>query len=279
MALGAIGVYWAIGSWLVSPANQTVRAAPARLNAQPITVPSRSGATLAAWLLVPENPVGAIVLLHGVRANRGDMIPRASLLWHSGYVVLVADLQSHGESTGDKITYGHLEAADAESCLLYLRSRYPSLRIGGVGVSLGGAAFALSGDRGHPDALVLEAVFPSIAEATDNRIAMRVGVLSRALTPLMLVQLKARLGVGPESLRPIDSISQVNCPVLLLSGTADRHTTEAQTRALFAAAKDPKELWLVPGATHDDLYRFDPDGYAAHVVDFLDRNLAASVRP
>jgi fermentation-respiration switch protein FrsA (DUF1100 family) len=241
-------------------------------------LPSLSGASLAAWLLVPENPVGAVVLLHGVRANRGDMLPRAALLWRSGYVVLAPDLQAHGESTGDRITYGHREAADAESCLRYLRSQYPGLRVGGVGVSLGGAAFVLSGDRGHPDALVLEAVFPSLAEATDNRVAMRVGGLSRLLTPLFLLQLEPRLGVSPDKLRPVDSIGEVHCPILVVSGTADRHTTEAQTRALFAAARDPKELWLVPGATHDDLYRFDPEGYAAHVIDFLDRHLAA-VRP
>jgi alpha-beta hydrolase superfamily lysophospholipase len=263
----------------VAPANRKVRAAPARLNARSLVVPSRSGANLAAWLLVPEKPVGAVVLLHGVRANRGDMLPRAELIWRSGYVVLVPDLRSHGESTGDTITYGHLEAADAESCLLYLRNQYPSLRVGGVGVSLGGAAFVLSGDRGHPDALVLEAVFTSIAEATDNRIAMRVGGLSRVLTPLLLLQLKPRLGIGPDALRPIDSIANVRCPVLLVSGTADRHTTEAQTRALFAAASDPKGLWLVPGATHDDLYRFDPEGYARHVIDFLDRNLARPIGP
>ena len=67
--------------------------------------------------------------------------------------------------------------------------------------------------------------------------------------------------MGVDELRPVESIRQLPCPVLILSGTADRHTTEAQTRALFAAANDPKELWLVPGASHDDL-RFDETGYA-----------------
>jgi len=269
-----LGLYLAIGSVLVAPARRKVPDPPAYLHAQYLTLASPSGAQLAAWLLVPEVPVGAVALLHGVRANRFDMLPRAELLLRSGYVVLAPDLQAHGESTGDRITFGYLEARDAEASLLYLHEHFPGLHVGGVGVSLGGAALVLAGDRGHSEAVVLEAVFPTIAEATDNRLSMRVGVLSRVLTPLRLFQLKPRLGIDVDDLRPIESIRSMHCPVLVLAGTADHHTTEAQTRALFAAANDPKELWLVPGASHDDLLRFDAVGCARHVVGFLDRYLA-----
>jgi fermentation-respiration switch protein FrsA (DUF1100 family) len=202
------------------------------------------------------------------------MLSRAELLWRAGYVVLMPDLQAHGESTGERITFGYLEARDAEASLRYLRERFPRLRVGGVGVSLGGAALVLAGEAARSDADVLEAVFPTIAEATDNRLAMRVGSLSRVLTPLLLLQLKPTLGVSVDELRPVEAIRHLHCPVLILSGTADRHTTEAQTRALFAAANEPKELWLVPGASHDDLFSFDEAGYAAHVLGFLDRHLA-----
>jgi dienelactone hydrolase len=269
-----LGLYLVVGSILVAPAHKKVLPPPAYLHAQQLVLASRSGARLAAWLLVPEAPIGAVALLHGVRANRFDMLPRAELLWRSGYVVLVPDLQAHGESTGDRITFGYLESRDAEACLTYLREHFPDLRVGGVGVSLGGAALVLAGDSGKAEAVVLEAVFPTIVEATDNRLAMRVGALSRVLTPLLLLQLKPRLGIGVDDLRPIDSIKSLLSPILVLAGTADRHTTETQTRALFAAANDPKELWLVPGASHDDLLRFDAIGYASHVIGFLDRYLA-----
>lgn len=264
----------AAGSVLTAPAHQAVPAPPDFLRAQPVTLSSASGASLRAWLLVPDAPKGALALLHGVHANRWLMLPRAELLWRAGYVVLMPDLQAHGESSGDRITFGYLEAQDAHACLRYLREHFPGLRVGGVGVSLGGAALVLAGPAAGSEADVLEAVFPTLAEAIDNRLAMRVGALSRVLAPLLLWQLKPRIGVGVDELRPVESIRQLPCPVLILSGTADRHTTEAQTRALFAAANDPKELWLVPGASHDDLLRFDETGYAAHVLGFLDRHLA-----
>lgn len=197
------------------------------------------------------------------------MLSRAELLFDQGFVVLVPDLQAHGESTGERITFGFLEARDAEACVAHLKARFPGLPLGAIGVSMGGAALLMTGDRLHLQAAVIEAVYPTLAEAVDNRLAQRVGRLSGILSPLLLLQLRPRLGFGPEDLRPIDGVGKLGCPILVISGTADRHTTEAQTRALFAAARDPKALWLVPGAGHIDLLRYDSRGYREHVLRFL----------
>jgi uncharacterized protein len=77
------------------------------------------------------------------------------------------------------------------------------------------------------------------------------------------------VGISPSALRPIDRISQVRCPVFVISGAEDQHTTPAQIRALFAKAPDPKRLWLVPGAAHVDLDRFAGAEYERRVLGFL----------
>jgi len=233
-----------------------------------------SRAQLAAWLFVPPSPRAAVLVVHGIHADRSKMLGRAELLWRDGYAVLLPDLRAHGESSGSAITYGYLEARDAQVALQYLGGRFPELPLGAIGVSLGGAALALAEHDARAQAMVLEAVFPTITEALDNRLARRVGPLSRFLTPLLLLQLRPRLGVSQDDLRPIDSIRALGCPVLIVSGAADRYTTAEQTRALFTAASEPKEIWLVPGAAHVDLLRHDPEGYRLRVLGFLDRYLA-----
>lgn len=266
-------LYVAAGSVLVTPAHHKVAPPPSYLHAETLSLSSGSGARLASWLFVPEAPHGAVVVLHGIHACRTDMLSRAELLWRAGFVVLVPDLQGHGESTGDRITFGYLESKDAEACITYLRKRFPHLRVGVVGVSLGGASVVLASKKVSPDAMVLESVYPTIDEALDNRLAMRVGFLSRIITPLFLLQLKPRLGISSNDLRPIDALKNLKCPLLIASGTVDNHTTEAQTRALFAAANPPKELWMVPGAAHVDLLRYDPEGYNSHVLVFLEKHM------
>lgn len=268
-----VGASLGVGTILVARSSRRVPPPPAHLSAETVVLTSDSGERLAAWLFVPESPRAAVVVLHGVRANRADMLGRAELLRDAGFVVLTPDLQAHGESTGARITYGHRESRDVEAGVRYLRRRFPALRVGGVGVSLGGAALVLASPRVAIDAAVLEAVFPTITEALDNRIRARVGPLASLLTPILMLQVEPRLGVDADDLRPIDAIRSLHCPVLVISGARDVHTTEAQTHALFAAANPPKELWLVPGAAHVDLARYDPEGYEGRVIPFLERSL------
>jgi fermentation-respiration switch protein FrsA (DUF1100 family) len=116
---------------------------------------------------------------------------------------------------------------------------------------------------------VLESVYPTIEDATRERLRIRFGALGPPLSSLLLAQLRPRLGISPAALRPIDHISRVRCPVFMISGTADRHTPPDQARALFARAPDPKQLWLVPGAAHVDLERFAGAEHARRVLEFL----------
>jgi fermentation-respiration switch protein FrsA (DUF1100 family) len=168
-----------------------------------------------------------------------------------------------------------------------MHRRFPTLRVGALGVSLGGAAIALAGQRLRADAVVLESAYSTIETATQNRIAMRLGrTPARWLTPVLLLQLRPRIGIEPSALRPVGRIGTLRCPVLILSGDADRYTTADEAKALFSAAPSPKELWLVPNAVHEDLYRYDRAGYRRHVLSFLDHRLttrkaalAAEYRP
>jgi len=208
--------------------------------------------------------------MHGVRANRLSMVERARMFLGAGYSVLLFDFQAHGESPGKHITFGFLESLDAQAALDLVHKEFPGQPVMAVGTSLGGAAAILADPPLDLDALVLESVYPTVEQATENRMRIYLGPLGPPLAPLLLVQLKPRLGIDPSALRPIDRIGGVRCPVFVLSGLADEHTTPAETRALFARAPEPRQLWMVPGAAHVDLYGFAPEEYRRRVLAFLD---------
>ena len=213
------------------------------------------------------------MLLHGLRASRLSMLDRARMLDRLGYSIVMIDLQAHGESPGKLIAVGHLEKHDARAAVDFARQQHPGEPIAVIGVSLGGAAALLASPLGM-DALVLESVYPTIDKAIQNRVAAQIGALAPLPTALLMIQLNPRLGVAAAQLRPIDHLSDVDCPVFIVSGDADRHTTAAETKAMFAAAREPKELWLVEGAAHVDLYARDPKRYEERVAGFLAGSLS-----
>jgi fermentation-respiration switch protein FrsA (DUF1100 family) len=264
-----------VGSELVRPVNHPV-VKPANLDAQEIRLPG-DGHTIAAWWVDrgPGTPV--VVLLHGIRADRSSMLGRARVLLAHGYSVLMIDLQAHGDTPGDAITLGWRESADVSTALAWVRAEAPGRKLGVIGTSLGGASVLLKRNPAGFDAVVLEAVYPSISRAIENRIRLRLGVLAPVLTPLLLAQIPLRLHVSPSDLEPIRHVGELHAPLMVVAGSKDEHTTLPESLELFETAKGPKRLWVVSGASHQDFQRFDPPAYEKNVVGFLDRYLKTGV--
>src|SRR5262245_50520463 len=114
---------WIAGGILASPHRQPAGKIPSDLNGQEIKFSSGSGFTLNGWWAPKPNGKGTVILLHGVRANRLSMLDRARFLSKAGYGTLLFDLQSHGESTGQQITFGYLESRDAAAAVDFLRGK------------------------------------------------------------------------------------------------------------------------------------------------------------
>jgi hypothetical protein len=77
---------------------------------------------------------------------------------------------------------------------------------------------------------------------------MRVGPVASLTAPLLLLQMRPRIGVGASELRPMDQL-------------------------LFDAASQPKELWLIPGAAHVDYLEFAGDDYRRRISTLFERTV------
>jgi len=273
-AASVIGVSVLASCGLARPEQARIGVAPLALGADTVSFPSASGSRIHAWFARGARGAGAVLLLHGVGDDRRSMIERARFLRGAGYSVLIPDFQGHGESTGAHITFGALESLDAAAALEYLHVHAPGERAGIIGVSMGGAA-ALVGPSGplQADALVLESVYPTIRDAVRDRLRAWLGPVGPALTTPLLSFVGREIGVSAAELRPLDRIGSVAGPVLIAAGTEDRYTPIAETRALYASATAPKELWVVDGAGHVDLHAFAPAEYERRIGSFLSRNL------
>ena len=261
-------VEW-IGYQLTKPVPSSIGAPPSFLEVQTVHFPSDTGRTVVGWYASGRPECGTIVLMHALRGNRLSMVKRAQFLTKAGYAVLLFDFQGHGESGGDVLTFGYLEQEDARAAVRFVSEHSPTNPIGIIGVSLGGAAAVLNGPDLGVDALVLEAVYSTFTQALTNRIRLRAGLLANPLATVLLSQLTRKLNMVPENLQPIDQVPSLGVPVFIIGGTVDQRTRIEETRALFAAAQLPKELWEIVDARHEDFHRFATEEYEQRVLTFF----------
>ena len=266
--LVAAAISWYVAGNLLAPNKSDVGTIPPGMSGTSITLVTESGIKVRGWHIPSADSTATVISLHPIRGNRRTMLGRAAMLNRVGYSTLLIDLPSHGESEGEMITAGWLERHAVSAAVKLIKEDDPAHRVAIVGWSLGGAA-ALFASPLDVDAIVIESVYSNVTEAVHNRVRMRVGWLHHVIAPCLTCQFFLRLGVTADELSPMDYVAAVDCPLLVLAGEMDEHTTLAESKELFDAAVEPKQLFVFQGAVHQDLHQYDSATYDEVVIAFL----------
>ena len=205
-----------------------------------------------------------VLFLHGNAQNIGAHLASVYWLPARGINVFLFDYRGYGRSDGVPTLDGlHRDVAAAFDTLLAMDAVGPGKSVVLFGQSLGGAvavtALARSPHRDRVAALVVEGAF-----AGYRRIARE------KLAELWLTwPLQAPLSrTVDDSYRPLEAAAGIApVPLLVVHGLADRTVPPQHGRDLFAAAAEPKDLWLLPGVRH--IAAFTDEANRDRLVDYL----------
>jgi dipeptidyl aminopeptidase/acylaminoacyl peptidase len=241
------------------------------LEYEEVTFPTTDGLALRGWFFPAASPDAPAMIY--APATSHDQRSGLSLLpsFHgAGYHVLLFSYRGHALSDGRKgsFTYGEAESRDVDAAVQFLAGAKGIRRIGLVGHSVGAASAILSAAR-NPQigAVVAVAPFNCVTEVwqTSRPFLVPSFVLDWALW----VAEKTR-GFDREEVCPLQVVERIAPrPLLVIHGTDDRRITEEQVRELFAAAEEPKSLWLVEGAGHNGIRSPMLDVLSKDVISFL----------
>ncbi|MCA9253840.1 MAG: alpha/beta fold hydrolase [Phycisphaerae bacterium] len=244
-----------------------------RLSFEDVAYPSRDGVRIAGWYIPSEDSDRAVVLCHGMGADRTDMLDFALALHDGGYSVLMSDFRGHGASGGYTVSYGPKEKWDIISGVDYLKREHPdkSKHVFGVGWSMGAASLVLAAANDERiEGLYIDAVF---ASAMDMAKVLPSGAppIYRQVTPYTATVFAcAESGVNLFGLDITEAIKQVNCPVMFVHGEEDKLIPIAQGRAVYESANQPKKWRSIPGAGHCGTIGIDSPNYEIQMIAFLD---------
>jgi fermentation-respiration switch protein FrsA (DUF1100 family) len=241
---------------------------------------SPDGLRLKGWF-IPASQASdtTIIVQHGVGSNHGDMLPNTACLHRDGrWNLFYYNFRGHGDSEGRITSLGPLELQDLQSAIKYLQTEKPqtSKRLGIYGHSLG-AAVAIVGAARFPElkAVAAESSFASISMTVRRFSKIFHGIPYFPYVPLALMFTSWRLGLRMGHFDPVEAIGQIAPrPVFLIQGERDMRMPMSDFQALWDAAKDPKEQWVVPGADHGDPWMIDRETYEKKLVEFFRKAFA-----
>ncbi len=164
--------------------------------------------------------------------------------------VIAFDFRGHGES-GGATTFGEREILDLDAVIEYAR-RFEYSRIVVMGSSMGGAvAIRYAAECKHAYAVITMGAF-----AHGRFSVWALGGLGLLYVPFSREVMRRAYGTRIERVRPPyaprDYVGGISPrPLLILHGALDPLIPLSHARTLYAEAREPKRLYIIPRGGHD----------------------------
>ena len=233
--------------------------------AEPVIFTAKDGTRLRGWFIPSsvapaQEALATVIHAHGNAGNMSAHWPAVSWLPERNVNLFMFDYRGFGESEGTPSPQGLCD--DTQSAIDYVRQRddVDSQRLVLLGQSLGGnnvLAAAGRGDRSGIRAVILDSTFLSYSAIASDIVPGSGFLLSDSYS----------------ADRYISAMSPI--PVLIIHGTADRIIPWQHSEKLFALAREPKQLIIIPDGRHIDAFSAKyGDSYRDAAIGFIQTALA-----
>ena len=258
------------------------------VDGEEVTFTTRDGCQLHGYFIFGENSCGKTILFcHEVGAGWGSWHKYASFLPKAGYNILSFDFRGHGLS---KLTNGYkptpwltkYEYNDICAALEYLSNREDVAKdkIGSFGVSRGGnTAIYCAQKTGLLRAIAVDSSF-STYETMYAYIEKWAPIYIPFKISSAVIHFLTRIGIFFSQIafrsrlpRIAKLLKHLHIPIFFIHGERDNYISVNQARQLYERANEPKELWTIPKARHNESVLVNPEGYEKRITAFFKKSL------
>lgn len=216
-----------------------------------------------------EPSKGTLLFFHGNAENISSHFLMFHWLPGKGYNYFIFDYPGYGKSTGKPMPQNTVEAGKEAARWLFKNKDQRPLFI--YGHSLGGA-IALRVAEDLKDEVPLGAVIVDGSFSSYQKMSRE--VLSRAWWASLLKPFTYVLLSDKYAVKSLADLSPT--PLLFIHGDGDTVIAMENSERMYKEAKEPKELWIVPGGGHGNLYEVNSGQLREQLLSFLSRSSTVS---
>jgi len=227
----------------------------AERKAQDLFVPLRGEKKLHAWYFPNNDASQTIIICHGNEGNISDMTSLVKLLLASGASVFIFDYQGYGVSDGSPSVNGVCQDSLAVYDWLVKQQGRDPKSIVLYGESMGASVACWLLQQREISGIILQSASTNLRRIAQETVPA--------------------LGCFPHFLYPrpyFDNISALQkspCPLLVIHGAKDSIVVPQHAKNIFAAAKEPKRMAILPNTAHEEIDRRDFNYFCQAVSEFL----------
>ena len=215
-------------------------------------IETNDGEYLYGWYCCAENPVASALYFHG---NTGNLTNTAFTIPHmlrSGINVLFFDYRGFGRSTGTPTFNGIVEDGVA-AARMHEKMRPKGIPSIVYGYSLGGSIAAQVIRRFGFDGLILQSTFTSLPD------------IARVAFPRFPIYL-----ISGRLFDTLGVLKKLHMPLMIIHGGSDEVCPCWMAHKLHGeCTAEKKELVVIDGGLHKDLWMRDPDTLVREINRFV----------
>lgn len=247
-----------------------------------VCIPTVGGRLLQGWLLQHTGERRIIVMAHGYRGSKEQMLGLSVFLWKAGFNVLLFNYRGHGpdRKSGELLTLGERELEDFQAAVNfadnYLHSQgIADPIIGALGGSMG-AAVALTATARNPKirAVWADSSFSSRKDVVAYNWQKQFGMPIYPIMGLTDWLFFWRTGHFLSDFSPAQEVAKIAPrPIYFLHSESDQIVPLSQSYILYEAASGLKTLWVEKGIDHCGIYFKNREEYRRRLILFFEQAL------
>jgi uncharacterized protein len=234
-----------------------------------VTLHTRNGIKLDAWLTHVPNSKGTVALFHGHGGKKSGVNNEAAAFRAMGYNTFQVDFRAHGNSEGNTCTIGYREAEDVKLAYDHLvNTGEKNIIMWGISMGAASISKAIHDHDLRPATVILEMPFASMTDAVEGRIKL-MGLPPQPISTLLTFWGGIQNGFWAYSHKPSEYVKAIQCPVLLQWGQKDPRVSKAETMAIYDHINTRKKLAVYPNSGHESLFKSDSLKWKHEISQFL----------
>ena len=246
-----------------------------KLEWEDVSFKTKDGITLRGWFLPSGKSDKAVIMIHGITADRHEGMRWAPSFNRAGFNILLFDLRNHGKSDKAISGMGMHEKEDIKAAMDFMLGHKKMTKAGIFGVSMGAASgISAMADDQRIAAGVFEAGYADLYDLLSTMMVRDFHLPQFPLLNITSLLFRIRGGIPMSAVSPEKYIGKIAPrPVFIIHCREDNYIPYSHGERIFSAAREPKEFYAAACNIHAEAWQSDAKFLEDRLTWFFRQNL------